>query len=483
MSKEERLSGALQENILTLLCFNEQYAKLIRHSITANLFESSIFREIATQAIDYLDQFGEPIKEHLPDTMEEILQGKDTRKANTYSRVLDNLFLAKDSINGEYVISQLTKFIRQQHMKSAVVSAVEALENGDVDKAEVELQKGLSSQLITFEAGTHLSNPQQSLAFFDTAEHGIMTGVDELDKRDICPRPGEMFLVIAPPKRGKSWALIHFGKWALLQRKKVVHITLEMSEARVSMRYIQSLFSVAKREALVKTPRFLTEKGHLLDIQYEEIERMTLKDKGIKAKLSSRIQREFRRRPPLIIKQFPTGMLTVSGLRAYLDALERFHKFIPEVLIIDYPDLMQIDGDNIRTDTGKIYKDLRGIAVERNVALIVASQGNRSSSKAKIITDDMVAEDYSKIATADNVITYSQTEMEKKMGLARLFVSNGRNDEDKFVILIAQSYSIGQFCLDSTLLTADYWTLIEQQSGKKKESDEWLSLNEQSRSF
>lgn len=462
--QEEKLSGALQENLLTLLVFSGSYAKLIRHSVTPHLFESAQFKEIAGRAIDFIDQYQEPIGEHLADALEDILKGDDARKAQSYSRIIDNLFLSKDSVNGEYVISQLTKFVRQQNLKSALVRAVEEIEAGNIDAAETALHKGLSSQLLSFDPGTNLRDVDKSLAFLNSVDHGFLTGIAELDKHDICPRPKELFLFIAPPKKGKSWALINCGKWALLQRKKVLHITLEMSEARVSQRYLQSLFSISKRNAMVRTPQFITDHGRLLDIKYEEIERLTLDDPGIRAKLTTKINRKFRQHPPIWIKEFPTGQLTISALNAYLDTLERLHKFIPEMIILDYPDLMEIDGANRRTETGKIVMDLRGIAVERNVAMVAASQGNRESSKAKVITDDMVAEDYSKIATADNVVTYNQTVEERKLGLARLYVTNGRNDEDKFTVLITQSYAIGQFCLDSVMLSSDYWSIVDTKT-------------------
>lgn len=453
MQQEERLSGALQENILTLLCFSREFSKIIRHSLSPSLFESAQYKEIASRAMDYIDQFGEPVQEHLPDTLEDILKGEDARKAQSYSKILDNLFISKDSVNGEYVISQLAKFVRQQNLKSAVIRAVEELEQGRVDAAESALQAGLQSQLMSFDPGTNLADPNKALRFLDIVEDGFMTGISELDKHDIMPRRKELFLFIAPPKKGKSWALINVGKWALLQRKRVLHVTLEMSEARVAQRYMQSIFSVSKREAHVKTPQFITEGGQLVDLRYEEVERLTLEDPNIRSKLASKLKTKLKRSPPLMIKEFPTGQLTIAHLNAYLDTLERLHKYTPDILILDYPDLMNIDGKERRTETGKIYQDLRGIGVQRNIAIVTASQGNRESSKAKTITDDMVAEDYSKIAIADNVITYNQTPEEKKLGLARLYVSNGRNDEDKFTVLLTQSYAIGQFCLDSMRLS------------------------------
>lgn len=462
MQQDEKLSGALQENVLVLLCFSDSLCKIIRNSVTANLFESSVFRDIATHAIDFIDQFGEAIKDHLPDSLELILQGSDKRKATSYTRVLDNLYLSKDSVNGEYVISKIHEFVRQQNLKSAVIKAVEAIESGQIAQAEVELQKGLNNQAIAFEVGINLADSKESLRFLENTDHGIHLGIAELDKRDICPRPQEMLLFIAPAKKGKSWALTHFGKHALLQRKKVLHITLEMSVHRCAQRYIQSFFSISKRQAEIRVPTFdVNQMGRLIGIEQEIVKRPSLDEPNIRKTLESKLNREFRRRPPLIIKQFPTGQLTMAMLRAYLDGLERFEKFTPDMLILDYPDLMEIAANDHRLATGKIFRDLRGLGVERNMALVVATQGNRESSKAKMVTDAMVAEDYSKIATADNVLTYSQTDQEHALGLARIFVSNGRNDEDKFVTLISQAYAIGQFCLDSVFMEANYWDHID----------------------
>jgi len=451
------LNSSLAENILVLHVFDVEFCPIVRNTISANLFESSVFKDVASRAIDYYDQFRTCIGEHIADELTEILDGKDKRKATSYRRTLDNLFQAKDAVNREYVVSKLNDFVRQQAIKSALIKAVEAVEAGDIDLAESSLHVGLANRSVSFELGTTFADPKQSLQFFDHVNDGLQTGIHQLDIRDICPRRQEMFLFMAPAKKGKSWALIQVGKWALLQRQKVLHITLEMSEQRVSQRYIQSFFSVSKREAQVKSSKFKVDKyGYFTGITTEELVRPTLRDEGIRKQLASRLTREFRKRPPLIIKQFPTGQLTVAMYNAYLDGLERFYNFIPDVVVFDYPDLMKIDAERLRVDTGRVFRDLRGVAVERNHALVCATQGNREAAKARMMTDSMVSEDYSKIATADSVLTYSQTAQEKKLGLARLFVSNSRNDEDKFVVLVAQAYAIGQFALDSALMSVDY---------------------------
>ena len=50
---DENISGSLQENILTLLCFDEKNAPLIVNTVEVGMFESDFFKEVAKVAIDY----------------------------------------------------------------------------------------------------------------------------------------------------------------------------------------------------------------------------------------------------------------------------------------------------------------------------------------------------------------------------------------------------------------------------------------------
>ena len=89
MQHDEKLNGALQQNILTLLCFDDKNCKIVRQALSPKLFESAPYREIAGHAIDFIDQYGVAIKEHLPDSMELILEGDDARKAAAYKKIVD----------------------------------------------------------------------------------------------------------------------------------------------------------------------------------------------------------------------------------------------------------------------------------------------------------------------------------------------------------------------------------------------------------
>jgi replicative DNA helicase len=296
-------------------------------------------------------------------------------------------------------------------------------------------------------------------------------GVKVLDDLHVGPKRGELCIMIAPPKRGKTWWLISCGKNALLNRSKVLHITLEMSETKIAQRYIQALFSVSKRESSVLIPRLVkNDAGFLVSVSKSDVQRVALKDPASRKYIGRRLK-SMQGRLPLVIKQFPTGSLTVAGLNAYLDRLEATHKFVPDVILLDYADLMKVSSLNMRADIGNLFKDIRGIAGERNLAMVSASQGNRLSSSARIITDDMVAEDWSKIATSDTVLTFNQTKRERELGLARIYVSNARSEFDQITVLISQAYSIGQFSLDSAMMQDDYWSQVLGDTFNESDGD------------
>ncbi len=462
---DERLSGALQENLLTLLCFDDAHCKIARAALTPQLFESSVFREVAGVAISFIDQYGEAVKEHLPDHLEHILEGDDARKAGSYKKLLDNLFLSKDSLNAVYVLSQLQKFVRGQTFKSGLVAAVEAMEDGNIEAAEVAIQKALSKQVVSFSPGLNLKDPEQARAFLtgDLNEPGFELGIPELDRAGIFPRRKELLMMIAPRGRGKSWFITHCTKMALLQRWSAVIITLEMSEKRYGARLVQTFHSITERESFVRLAQLVKNRdGSLEDVVYEEVDRMSLSKLDDRSKLMNKIVRDFSRRKPFYIKQFPTMSVTMTDIEAYLDQLERFEGFVPDLICLDYPDLVKHDVKNKRLELGRIVEEFRGIGVKRNSAMIAVSQSNRDGEEATTVTGAMVAEDISKLATVDTCLTLSRTDMEERLGLARVLVEKARNQRDGFSVLITQSYAIGQFCLDSALLRAtDYWDLLK----------------------
>ena len=461
------LTGTLQENIIVLLCFDGESLPILSNSISVDLFESSVYREIASQALSYYSEFKKPVGEHLPDVLEHIIEGKDKKKGNLYKETLSNLYHFKDEINAEYVLKQLSHFTRGQNLKIGLKEAVTLVGQDKIDEAEVALEKYRKKDIELFDPGIRLNDPTKSLRFLNKTEDSYPMGIDALDSMGICPAPKELLTLVGLPSTGKTWFLIHVGKSLLLQRKKVLHITLEMSEDKIAMRYMQSLFGISKRQVEKETPFFVTDDmGKLVDLDFGKIEgNPTFQDPTIAKQLRTKLQKI--RNPNYIIKEFPTGQLTIPQLKAYMESLLYHYNFFPDVLIVDYADLMAIDTKNLRIDTGRLYKELRGLAVEYNMAVVTASQANRGGEEVKVLTRSHLAEDYSKVAISDNLLTFNQTKLEYQLNLARLYVDKGRNDRKGDLILLSQNYEIGQYCLDSIRLNGKgYWDMLEDFAGE-----------------
>jgi hypothetical protein len=230
-----------------------------------------------------------------------------------------------------------------------------------------------------------------------------------------------------------------------------------MSAEKVVQRYMQMLFSVTRQPGGADVPR-ITKRfdGGIHSIEFEHLDLPSMQDEGIRELLRQRITRRLGRRAQFLVKKFPSGQLTIPMLDAYLDGIDRHHGFKPGLVLLDYAELMALDKKDKRASTGQLFVDLRGIADVRNLALATASQVNKIGINKLTSDETDQAEDLSKAFTADTLITYNQTKMEHRMGLARLFVAKHRDGEDKMTALITQAYRMGQFCLDSVIMADNY---------------------------
>lgn len=456
--------SAIQENLITLLAYDDQHCVTIRNIIEPE-FWGGPYALISRRIYEYIDRYKNAPKDHIADLMADKLDDKkNPREATLYEDILLSIRDQHENVNAVYVMGQLETFIKRQSLRTVAVDLAKALQrdtDDSLEEAEELIAKAKFQQASVFDPGLRLSNKDRVLDFLDQQLACFPTGIPEFDKRGFGPTRKELWLYIAAAKRGKTWMLIQLAKMAMIHRLKVCHITLEMSEDRSAQRYLQAMFAMAKRKEKKIVTKFERDTlGRFVGFDEQEITpKLSMQDPEIRKKLEKRIAHFGPRLlSNVFIKQFPTGHLTVKQLEAYLDSLESNERFTPDLLIVDYPDLMKIDRNNFRLSIDEIYKELRGIGVQRNIAVAVVSQSNRAAAKAKHVGNDNVAEAYSKVAHADCIITYMQTEAEHKMGLARLLVSGGRNDEDKITLVVSQNYAMGTFVVDSIMMTgANYW--------------------------
>lgn len=462
------LPPSLQESILAALLFDDKAGAAIASQVRPAMFDES-YREVAERALEYRRKYRKaPGRAHLDDLFGALLR---PGRAPRLRRLVFDLAELSGEINGPYVVSRTQEYVRQQHFKAALVEANSRFEQGGdnlADDIEGMFSSAIRFRSQTVEAGTFLNDTKRSLAFFDRSERGLSLGIEALSRLIVAP--GEQLLYIAPKGSGKTWFCIHVGVIALMNRERVLHVSLEMGEPYITARYYQRIFAAGMWEDKYnKTTLDFDRLRRLIGYRTRVVApKWNFAQAGARRELMRRLKPWGTRLGNLVVKHFPSGTLTIPQLEGYLDYLELEERFTPTVLIMDYPDLMHMNPDNLRITMGRTFVDLRGIAEKRKVVLVTPTQSGRHTIGGKHTKSKDATEDISKVFTADHTITYQQTEAEKRLSLARLHLEHTRMSADGATYVITQAYATGQFVLQSAQMQEAYWQKIREEDGERE---------------
>jgi hypothetical protein len=208
---------------------------------------------------------------------------------------------------------------------------------------------------------------------------------------------GEMGIILAPTGGGKSMWLVAGAATALLAGKKVVYYTLELSEEVVGQR-----FDACINQIHLKT---VWDFADVIKERTEEI-----------AKLGG----------SLIIKKFPSGQATINTLMAHLRTLETNDGFKPDIVFIDYGDLLKpLDSfSEKRHSLDSIYVGIRGMADELGIPVWNAAQTNREGMDTGEVSLRTIGESLGNARAADVVISIgrdpnAEDSLEAKIGILK----------------------------------------------------------------
>lgn len=251
---------------------------------------------------------------------------------------------------------------------------------------------------------------------------------------------GELHYVIGPPGSGKTRALVNIGMGAAshISKANVLHLTLEMSAKKVARRYATRLTC----QGLVKGEEIIFK---------QELQKHATK------KLGGSIR----------IKQYPNKQLTMAELNRYLDALS-IEGWEPDLIIVDYPTNMKHNTSvgEYRHQLADTAEELRGLVVERNVAMWAAAQANRGAFKKEIVDMDDIAECWDITATADGIYTICQTKTEKAENILRFYAAKVREEESNWIVRCKVDPALHIIESLECLNLADYLQLKEEKDEK-----------------
>lgn len=142
---------------------------------------------------------------------------------------------------------------------------------------------------------------------------------------------------------------------------------------------------------------------------------------GVRAeKEVGRFFKQYRRRFKL--NTYPSGTLDTDEINACLDEWERQDDFVPDLIVVDYADIMTAPGREFRHQQNEIWKGLRGISQRRHALVVTATQADAASYRTSTLTLGNFSEDKRKYAHVTAMFGLNQAPggEEKKMGLIRI---------------------------------------------------------------
>jgi len=262
---------------------------------------------------------------------------------------------------------------------------------------------------------------------------------------------GDLVAYLSFMSRGKTWWQWYTAQMGMYLGLKSVFITLEMSRNQIIRRAWRSMVGAPREDQKVLIPYFERGEGErVFSIQMKEEFR-----KAINVGEIAERQKAFRfqfRSGNTRIAYFPAYSATMDDIVAYLDSLEYYERFIPDIVVIDYADIIAPSRNGeYRHQIDDIWKRLRRLAQERNILVVTASQSDRSTARHDA-REENVAEDIRKLAHVSKMIALNQTREEYELGVMRVNKLKERDGRRSFrTVVTLQCLDIGRICLDSKL--------------------------------
>lgn len=382
LSKLSTYGHSFQTKVLGALLTQRDFLLNIADSLDSEYFESQASKWIVEYIIKYFNQY------HTYPTIEtlsiEIKKIDNEVLRISLTDALREAYKMSDVSDLEWVEEEFSSFCKNQQMKKAIMTSVDLLNLGDYD--------GIRSLInMAMKAGEeknigHLYEADVEARYRDDDRNAIpfpWKTFNELTQGGY--GKGDLVLVFGNPGGGKSWGVIAMGAYAAALGYNVVHYTLELSEGYVGKRY-DAVFSGVDVDKL--------------NDHRSEVEEAIGKVKG-----------------KIVIKEYAPKRASLDTIEAHLQQLEHQNEFKPDLIIIDYLDLLRTKGRKERKDEiDDVYTEAKGLAKQLCIPIVSPSQANRTGADKDILQAENAAGSYDKIMIGDIIISLARGRKDKVNG-------------------------------------------------------------------
>lgn len=341
---------------------------------------------IAQKAFQYWKDYREPIGGLLRTEMLDFVR-ENQRKIGTRSRdklleLVDNIKKSDSLVAVEAVEKKVIEFKQRREMSTAVREIIALQEKGELNPSK--FQRVIRNAIKNYDSALKISHYTDK----DSVEKRIKRReknsdklfpflmIEPLDKEIRTFPRGEIGIILAKYKTGKSTATVHMAKAYALQGYNVLLFTLEDILDMVEDR-LDASFAGIKMKRLADRPN----------------------------KLRRRMRKALEKVRGRIRVIDGTEGMSVQRMEEIWDG-QRNQGFTADVVLIDYDEGI-IPPENHKGESGEtremkdIYKSIKAFASSRDIWIWVNAQTRRGKGQRKmVVTGDDAAMDISKIKRA-----------------------------------------------------------------------------------
>ena len=376
--------------ITNLLCNEVYFRKVIPHLKPE--FFSGPYAIMLEKIIEFSDKYGEMPNKKAVSIMVEDSSNIHEEDAAYIGNFLEKPLEVEHKI--EWLVDQTEAHVKQKAIYNAIRQGIHIIDGRDENYTPEALPTLLSDALkVGFDndiGHDYLNDVESRYDFYHTVEERIPFDIDLMNTITNGGLPPKTLNVaLAPTGAGKTLFMCHAAASCLSAGYDVLYITMEMAEERIAERIDANLLNIPLSE-LSDCPK---------DMFVNRVGKIREATQG-----------------NLIIKEYPTASAHAGHIKALLDELKLKREFKPQIVFIDYLNICTSSryragsGANSYTIIKSVAEELRGLAIERNIPIVTATQTNRSGLNNTDIELDNTSESFGLPATADFFFAIIATE-------------------------------------------------------------------------
>lgn len=444
--KVEKFDGTAERTILTAMITNQAVLAAITSRWEGRMFSSKWANLVGSWCVSHFNKYSQPPGR---DIVSRFASWAETRRdketVELIERFLESLSEEYEQeqveTNSQYVIDQASTYFNRVRLSNLAEAIQGDLDSGEIEKAD---------DRITAYGRISLGEKCGVDIFRDPAE--IRAAFVEDDEKPIIEYDqglGDFFgnnlardafiAFMAPEKVGKSWWLIDIAWRAILQRRRVAFFEVgDMSANQVKRRFYSRMSKfpmyspTRKWPAVIKVPTSIRKPPAQASksqfpmpiVEYEE----EIFDKKLSSKISIAASERLAEKRIKSKDSFfrmachPNSTINVKGIEAEILQYEREGWGTPDVVVIDYADILAPPAGNmeVRDQINTTWKQLRSLSQKLHCLVVTATQADAASYDKSLMSRINFSEDKRKLSHVTGVVGINVTGLEKEKGICRL---------------------------------------------------------------